>query len=96
MINFFIEKFISVEIDSNHSPFFWSCYSRWLNALPRPTKGVERYHRHLNDVFNTRNPTLFSFGKNLIIEQVFNSKKMMDSFNNNMTNKIVRDNMQLR
>ncbi|MGL6120690.1 MAG: hypothetical protein ACRC0V_09320, partial [Fusobacteriaceae bacterium] len=79
LYNWFDDNFCVRKPLNNHDPEVWSVHYRTINGIPRTTNGLEGYHRHLNSVLNTTNPTLLKFIEGLLVEQQFNSKKMLDS-----------------
>lgn len=86
VLNWFIEKFCVSSNNENHNPKFWSVYKRTKDGLPRTTNSLEGYHRHLNCVLNTNNPSVLQFGEGILLEYQFNCKKMNDSIKNYWSN----------
>jgi hypothetical protein len=79
LFDWFYNFILSVGILPNHRPCFWSVYNRTKFKMPRTTNSLEGFHRHLNNVCVTNNPSLFSLGDELVNEQFFVSKYLIDS-----------------
>ena len=82
LLNWFKKNFCCESSANTHHPSFWLVHERTLNGLPRTTNSLEGYHRHLNANFNTINPSICQFGKELVVEQQFNALKLLDSMKN--------------
>ena len=78
LLEWFYCNFIS-NASKNHRPIFWSVYDRVMNKKPRTTNSLEGYHRHLNNICETKHPSISSLVKELRNEQFLTSQFILTS-----------------